>query len=98
MHLVSIGDAQENEWLSSKAESLSTEIWWMGLNDLAQEGRWIWENNDPVTYTNWAPNEPNSAGEEEDCGVLLRYYPQHTWNDEPCRKTLFFVCEKPGGR
>jgi hypothetical protein len=92
MHLVAIGDAQENDWVSNAAASLTTDRWWMGLNDMAQEGVWAWEDGSPVTFTSWEAWEPNDAG-GEDCGQLLRFYPEHTWNDEPCDQTLPFVCE-----
>lgn len=37
----------------------------------------------------------NDAGGDEDCGQLLRFYPDLGWNDEPCAQALFFVCEGP---
>ena len=32
---------------------------WLGFNDLTTEGTWVRETGEPVTYTNWAPGEPN---------------------------------------
>ena len=44
-------------------------------------GGWEWGTGEPLTWTNWAPGEPNdfSTG-GEDWGVL---YPDGTWNDNP---------------
>jgi hypothetical protein len=40
---------------------------WIGLNDIAQEGQWTWDNGEPLTYTNWGLQQPNdtSSGEED---------------------------------
>ena len=59
-------------------------ILWIGLNDFAQEGTFVWSNGDPVTYTNWYPGEPNDFLGMED-GVELNLaafygYP-NGWND-----------------
>jgi hypothetical protein len=96
--LVSIGDAAENDWVSARAAEISPDKWWMGFNDVAQEGAWVWEGGSPVTYTDWygPTGEPNNAG-DEDCGQLLRFYLEaqdYGWNDEPCAQALPFVCER----
>lgn len=32
---------------------------WIGLNDQASPNQFIWVDNSKVTYTHWAPGEPN---------------------------------------
>jgi hypothetical protein len=91
-HLASIGDILEDYFLYASANLYSTERWWMGFNDRAVEGQWVWDDASPVTYTDWFSGEPNNLG-NEDCGQLNRFYPQIGWNDEPCTNTLPFVCE-----
>ncbi|MDE0040731.1 MAG: lectin-like protein [Candidatus Poribacteria bacterium] len=54
-HLVTINDAAEQKWLS---EIFGHHPYWIGLTDYAVEGEWVWENGEPVNFTNWAPHEP----------------------------------------
>lgn len=49
----------------------------IGFTDQVTEGTWRWINNDPVTYTNWFPGEPNNAS-NEDFGHMLA---GGQWND-----------------
>jgi hypothetical protein len=91
--MVSIGSAQEDNFVFTTANTISNQKWWIGFNDIAAEGNFVWDGGSPVTYTNWEPGEPNDAGGNEDCTQINRYYPKATWNDEPCNQGLFFVCE-----
>ena len=63
-YLVTINDETEQKWLQSV---LGGQPSWIGLNDIAQEGQWIWDNGEPLTYTNWGLQEPGdtSIGEED---------------------------------
>ena len=61
--LVTINSAQQELWLQQQYGS--DEPYWIGFNDIAQEGVWEWVNGDPITYENWAPGEPNDLGGED---------------------------------
>lgn len=63
-HLVTIRNAQENAWLIS---TFGFSNQWIGFNDFATEGSFVWSSGELVTYTNWLPGEPNNQG-GEDCG------------------------------
>jgi hypothetical protein len=95
-HLVTINDAEENEWLAVTARGVSEDHFWMGMNDLEQEGQWVWLDGSPVGYTNWnlETNEPNNSHEGgEQCGRLNRFWPLHTWDDAQCQNMYAAVCE-----
>ena len=68
---------------------------WIGLNDQAIEGAYLWLDGSPSSFTNWNVGEPNNAG-PEDC-VFAIYLPNlsalGTWNDAPCSQTWGFACE-----
>jgi hypothetical protein len=96
-HLLAVDDAGEDAWACETADSFSGQEWWMGMNDRDAEGAWVWEDGDPVAYTNWEQSgccgvEPNDFF-GEDCAVL-NFYPD-TWNDLPCEDEYRFVCEAP---
>lgn len=45
---------------------------WTGLNDLAVPGMFIWSDEHMVTFTYWAPGEPDSHdGFSEGCVEML---------------------------
>jgi hypothetical protein len=92
-HLASLHDDADNDFAFRAANQLSHEKYWIGLNDLRRKHSFVWSDGSPVTYTHFAPGEPNDAGGREDCGQLNRYFPDDGWNDEPCEQTLRFVCE-----
>lgn len=81
-NLVSIQDATENQTVINalNANGLGGTIW-IGFNDELQEGVFVWYDQKPVVYTNWAPSEPNNAGGNEDCTQI---YPDGFWNDLDC--------------
>lgn len=83
-HLVTINDATENNWLTANFVTTNpTYNFWMGLNDLDNNGTWTWISGESVTYLNWAPGEPNFSSEK--VGNLLPTYAANTgmWNNAP---------------
>lgn len=84
-NLVSIESQAENDCIVSSLVSLGlnsvSDVIWIGFNDEATEGSFVWYDQAPVVYTNWAAGEPNDAGGNEDCTQI---YPDGFWNDLPC--------------
>lgn len=60
-YLVSINDKAEHEWLQGIFER---ERFWIGLNDVDEEGQWSWHSGEPVTYTNWGEHERDGGNSE----------------------------------
>jgi len=88
-HLVTINNVAENTWVAntfSQYGSINRALW-IGINDAAIEGTFVWSSGEAVTYTNWAPGEPNNAGGNEDYGYIIQpgnptpLWPM--WNDFP---------------
>jgi len=71
-YLATIRSKEENDWIMN---NFPVNAWWIGFNDIAQEGTWVWHSGEPVTYTNWNSGEPNNSG---DCGQL---YSTGKWDD-----------------
>jgi len=104
-HLVKIETEEENEELYNKAVSLNmTTGTWIGLNDIAEEGNWVWTDGTRVDFTNWSTDQPsNGGGKGEDCAVLNTFTsptnpggPSHLpkkWNDGPCDFGMVAICE-----
>ena len=75
-YLVTINDETEQKWLQAV---FGGEPSWIGLNDIAQEGQWTWDNGEPVTYTNWELQEPDDTSIGEEDYVILG--PSGKWED-----------------
>jgi hypothetical protein len=96
-NLTSLASAAENTWVDGRADTYSTEKWWMGFNDVAVEGTFVWPDGSSNLFTSWHTGEPNNTGVGgEDCGQFNRWADE-TWNDEPCDDpvghSFRYICE-----
>ena len=65
-HLVTINDSAEDAWVFERFKA-SGRYLWLGLNDIASEGTYMWVSGDTSSYLNWADGEPNNgAGGPDD--------------------------------
>ncbi|MHA3775569.1 DUF7453 family protein [Verrucomicrobiota bacterium sgz303538] len=62
-HLVTINDAAENQWVFDTFSAFGgvNRSLWLGLNDAATEGSFVWASGEPVTYTNWTAGTPDNG-------------------------------------
>ena len=80
-HLVTINDANEQEWLNSNFDS--STLYWIGFNDFNIEGNWVWVSGELATYTNWVPgSEPNGYTREN--AAIMNWGSPGKWNDWWC--------------
>ena len=92
-HLASVHGKDENAWLWQTASQIAAGSWWLGLNDVAHEGTFVWSDGTPIDYVQWGGGEPNNAG-NEDC-VHLADWTGGQWNDLPCGNVLPYICRIP---
>ncbi|XP_014906843.1 macrophage mannose receptor 1 [Poecilia latipinna] len=91
--LVSIHSMKEQSWVESYLYMATSDVW-TGLNDLAVAGMFMWSNEHIVTFTYWAPGEPNNHdGFTEDCVEMS--HQTGRWNDVSCTKLNTYVCKMP---
>lgn len=62
-HLATIGDLAENSWVSTNFGGYG--VLWLGLNDEAQKGTYVWTSGSPFSYTNWDSGQPNNANNSD---------------------------------
>jgi hypothetical protein len=68
----------------SWSDTGSTVGCWIGLEDSAQGGGFIWSDGSNVDFVNWSPGEPNSGVTESAVSISYRNWRQAgEWNDEP---------------
>lgn len=74
---------------------------WLGLNDRASEGNFVWLDGSPLAYTNWdtvngqPDNAPNTDPNGEDCAVMVRER-GFKWADFRCGLAYGALCYRPG--
>eukprot|EP01045_Picozoa_sp_COSAG04_P022723 COSAG04_NODE_2610_length_3859_cov_11.192553_2_plen_660_part_00 len=77
---------------------------WIGLNDIAREGVFVWSDGEPLAYTNWALDEPDSARPDSGIsgdGVYIlprggpEWTPHGTWSDHSASAPHDYICARP---
>ena len=83
--MATVTSLEENTLLASVATQPNC---WFGLNDIDNEGTYVWADGTASTYTRWLPGAPNNDGvNTEDCG---EFQSTGFWNDAVC--THGFKC------
>uniref|UniRef100_A0A3P9HMI8 C-type lectin domain-containing protein n=1 Tax=Oryzias latipes TaxID=8090 RepID=A0A3P9HMI8_ORYLA len=67
----------------------TTNNLWTGLNDLLVPGMFTWSDDFEVTFTYWAPGEPNNHN-----GFMSTLLTGR-WNDKSCSELNNYICKKP---
>jgi formylglycine-generating enzyme required for sulfatase activity len=88
--LIAVGDDLENYWLLDYL-ILDSSNYWIGLNDRAVEGNYVWSHGSPAGFTYFAPGEPN-GGAADNCIQTLDET-EDKWDDIDCRLAQSFICE-----
>lgn len=95
--LASITDSEVHAFVKSL---ISEENWWTWIGGFERriDGSiyprwyWYWADLTAMSYSNWAPGQPDSLGE---CALL--HHSTRLWYDYPCDHINSFVCSKPSG-
>lgn len=90
-------DSEPENLIARLAIPASTQSPWIGFNDLDAEAgkdpfKFVKVTGGYLTFNGFLPGEPNSSG-DEDCVHYLTEINQYAWNDFPCSRTQFFICE-----
>lgn len=96
-HLAKIEDAAEQAFVTMIAASISSQPWWIGLNDSGREGTYVWADGSSLgSYAAWADGQPNGTGDcvaiEPSMDIDGTTMPGG-WNDRECWRDTRFVCE-----
>lgn len=83
-HIATIEDASEDAWVYSTFSSFggSPRNLWIGLNDVAVEGTFVWADGSTSLYRNFNPGEPNNNGNEDYVHMIQPGFGESSrWND-----------------
>nr|XP_055063218.1 CD209 antigen-like protein C [Misgurnus anguillicaudatus] len=86
--LIIINNKEEQDFIQKNS---GNDKLWIGLTDIAVEGRWKWINGNTLNsgFRFWASKEPN-GGKGENCVVSS----SSGWSDYPCTDTFKWICER----
>ena len=87
--LISILDLPEDSFV--RGIVVGPRDWFIGLEDLAQEGDYVWSDGSEPNYFGWAVGEPNNV-DDENCAELA-LEDSWGWNDTNCDNEQDFICE-----
>ena len=105
LHLAKDNGGPEHDWLLMQMGD--TGMWWIGANDMAEEGTFKWvSDGSSVAGDLWGNSEPNDqvwvVTDVADCVLLIDSngefgYPGTggRWNDHMCNDDFKFICEGP---
>ena len=96
--LLAINDEAEQKWISG---FFGNHLYWIGLSDAENEGEWVWQNGEPLTYTNWGPKHsfPRSPLSQEKKDSAVMTFANGQWHavgpgDVLWHKTKMAIFEK----
>eukprot|EP00094_Tigriopus_californicus_P000452 TCALIF_00439-PB protein Name:"Similar to MRC1 Macrophage mannose receptor 1 (Homo sapiens)" AED:0.06 eAED:0.07 QI:7/0.88/0.83/1/0.74/0.69/36/84/3089 len=92
-HLVSIHDMAENDYIFAKMHQVYADTLWIGTTRRFSEN-WMWKDQSPSDFFNWAPDEPNNDMGMESCGRMYIAQQFGQWNDDHCGERASFACKK----
>lgn len=84
--MISVHSSSEQAHLSAALGQMQVNTW-LGMRN---ERGFHWVDQSAVTYTNWAPGEPNGHYYGEEC--VEAYSNDGRWNDVPCSNLNGYVC------
>ncbi len=95
-HLATVRSQAEQDWLWS---NFGPDDLWIGFNDEAVEGTWVWSSGEAPGYTNWNPGEPNgnATSDEDYCHLYNSFGANGRWNDHYSNTVFRGIIELPGG-
>jgi hypothetical protein len=96
--MVTITSQTEMDCLSKMTQSSTYGVFYIGAQDIVQEGTWMWvtgpEAGTTMGYANWRSGEPNNGfgSVEEDC-VIVHNGKENAigWYDVPCNSAPYVV-------
>jgi len=93
-HLATLTDTAE---LNAVGALVSDNQYWIGGNDMAVEGIFVWITNEswswlPAIYPPWGGSNPSNSGGNEHC-VELHGGNNDNFNDDTCSKSNRRICE-----
>ena len=66
-------------------------LYWIDVNDIANEGTWEWDFGIAATFLAWGPGQPDNQQGLQHCASIS--LSASGWDDGPCNAQHSFVCK-----
>ena len=73
-------------------EGVAITHYWIGMNDMVNEGEWVWSDGSEVTWMNWREGW-SKGGTDKNCATIFH----GKWYAEECFNRYRFICKIPRG-
>lgn len=90
-NLLTINDVIEKQWVSQTFGT--NQPYWIGLNDEANEGEFVWSSGVDSAYRNWQPDQPDNSNDGEDYTAINGLTGDERWNDLSGTENLYGIVE-----
>ena len=69
---------------------------WLGLNDLAKEGNYVWNDGAMAKFSNWVYGKTAPESVDQDCAVMIQgdKISGGKWKNRRCTERHPFICRK----
>ena len=71
-------------------------LFFLGLNDRAVEGEFLWSDRSAVEYINWDKLNSDYSWRSKDCASVKKDN-DGRWRDQSCFNSFSYICKKPKG-
>nr|XP_047129502.1 C-type mannose receptor 2-like [Hydra vulgaris] len=86
-NLLSVADSEENVFVVKQLNN-DKNRYWIGLNDIQNNGNYEWSDNASLLFFNWKINSPNNQI-NKDCLEIT----SEGWINNFCNLSLGFICK-----
>ena len=92
-HLASVTSLEQQHAVAHLAQGQDQDhLVWIGLNDIAEEGSWVWSDDEPLEYSHWFPGAP--AGGVGANAAALYASDKVPWLDNAETNVFPYICAK----
>ena len=98
-HLVVIDSERERSFLQSQLPNGVDQLW-IGLNDINEEGNYVWVDGLPLNYHFWAQGQPRDVSNSQNCAEMNGNSGDEpaAWHVTYCNSRQGYICQKLLGK